>query len=110
MSKPFRIGGASSRPERVWAGGPPAAVTGSRDPRGLPMAWGIAPPEAGVLTMANETNESPAMRMGACPYCERTVLVYEDPPRCPICACPLDVSTMRPFVFPSEPVGEAEAD
>jgi hypothetical protein len=50
------------------------------------------------------------MRMGACPYCERTVLVYEEPPRCPICACPLDASTMRPFSFPSEPVGEAEAD
>jgi len=74
------------------------------------MAWRTAPPEAGVLTMANDTNESPAMRMGACPYCERTVLVYEDPPRCPICACPLDVSTMRPFVFPNEPVGEAESD
>ena len=67
-------------------------------------------PRVAFHTMANETTEPPAMRMGACPYCERTVLVYEDPPRCPICACPLDVTTMRPFVFPSEPVGEAESD
>jgi hypothetical protein len=33
--------------------------------------------------MTNETAEPPAMREGACPYCERTVLVYEEPPRCP---------------------------
>jgi hypothetical protein len=53
--------------------------------------------------MPNDITEPPAMRMSACPYCERNVLVYEDPPRCPICACPLDESTMEPFVFPSEP-------
>ncbi len=40
------------------------------------------------------------MREGACPYCERTVLVYEEPPRCPLCACPLDERTVKPFVFP----------
>ena len=55
---------------------------------------------------ANMTNDTPepahAMRMGECPYCERTVLVYEEPPRCPICACPLDEATMQPFVFPGE--------
>jgi hypothetical protein len=28
--------------------------------------------------------------------------VYEEPPRCPICACPLDASTMEPFEFPSQ--------
>jgi hypothetical protein len=60
--------------------------------------------------MANETTEPPAMRMGGCPYCERTVLVYEDPPRCPLCACPLDASTMKPFAFPAEPAAEAESD
>lgn len=42
------------------------------------------------------------MRMGDCPYCERAVLVYEDPPRCPLCACPLDASTMRPFAVPND--------
>jgi hypothetical protein len=42
------------------------------------------------------------MRMGECPYCERAVLVYEEPPRCPICACPLDEATMHPFVVPGE--------
>jgi len=61
--------------------------------------------------MANETTEPPAMRMGACPYCERTVLVYEEPPRCPICACPLDESTLQAFVFPAaEPANEAGLD
>ena len=40
------------------------------------------------------------MRSGDCPFCERPVLVYEDPPRCPICACPLDASTVEPYVFP----------
>ena len=52
--------------------------------------------------MTNETPEQPAMLEGACPYCERTVLVYEQPPRCPLCACPLDESTMRPYVFPGD--------
>jgi hypothetical protein len=52
--------------------------------------------------MANVIPEPPAMRMGSCPYCERAVLVYEEPPRCPICACPLEDRQMKPFVFPSE--------
>ncbi len=34
--------------------------------------------------------------------CEREVLVYEDPPRCPLCACPLDQDRMRPYVWPDE--------
>jgi hypothetical protein len=51
--------------------------------------------------MSHDDHDS-AMRMGECPYCERSVLVYEEPPRCPICACPIDEDTMRPFVFPSE--------
>jgi len=50
--------------------------------------------------MPNETTEPPAMRMGHCPFCERAVLVYEEPPRCPICACPLDERDMKPFVLP----------
>lgn len=52
--------------------------------------------------MTNETAEPPAMREGNCPYCERTVLVYEEPPRCPLCACPLDERSVRPYVFPPE--------
>jgi hypothetical protein len=48
-------------------------------------------------TMPNDLSEPPPMRMGDCPYCERAVLVYEEPPRCPLCACPLDETTMRPF-------------
>jgi hypothetical protein len=52
--------------------------------------------------MTNEIHEPPAMRTGECPYCERTVLVYEEPPRCPICACPLDERVMRAFEFPSD--------
>jgi hypothetical protein len=50
------------------------------------------------------------MRLGGCPYCERTVLVYEEPPRCPICACPLDERTMRPFTFPAGQQAETERD
>jgi hypothetical protein len=42
------------------------------------------------------------MREGACPFCERTVLVYEEPPRCPLCACPMDEDRMHPFSFPVE--------
>jgi hypothetical protein len=50
--------------------------------------------------MTNEIAEPPSMREGSCPYCERDVLVYEEPPRCPLCACPLDERTMHPFEFP----------
>lgn len=62
--------------------------------------------------MTNDLEPPPAMRMGECPYCERTVLVYEEPPRCPICACPLDESSMKPFIFPAapDPVGPADAE
>jgi len=45
---------------------------------------------------------TPEMRETECPYCERDVLVYEDPPRCPLCACPLDRDRMRPYVWPDE--------
>jgi hypothetical protein len=42
------------------------------------------------------------MREGECPYCERRVLVYEDPARCPLCDCPLDDDRMSPFVWPGQ--------
>lgn len=42
------------------------------------------------------------MREAECPFCERVVLVYEEPPRCPLCACPLDGERMRPRVWPGE--------
>jgi hypothetical protein len=42
------------------------------------------------------------MREGQCPYCERRVLVYEDPARCPLCDCPLDDDRMHPFLWPGE--------
>lgn len=53
-------------------------------------------------SMADATEETAPMRMGECPFCERSVLVYEEPPRCPLCACPLDEERMRPFSFPVE--------
>ena len=73
------------------------------------MVVGTAPPERDPY-MTNETAEPPAMREGGCPYCERVVLVYEDPPRCPLCACPLDEQSVRPYVFPGErePAPEVE--
>ena len=45
---------------------------------------------------------TPEMRAAECPYCEREVLVGEDPPRCPLCACPLDQDRMRRYVWPDE--------
>jgi hypothetical protein len=50
-----------------------------------------------------DTVEPPAMRESECAFCERTVLVYEEPPRCPLCACPLDEDRMRPYAFPTDP-------
>ena len=54
--------------------------------------------------MPNSTHE-PAMREAECPYCERSVLVYQDPPRCPLCDCPLDGERTHPYAFPQPPVG-----
>ncbi len=59
-----------------------------------------APPER--MPMPNEIAQPPAMREADCPYCERTVLVCEEPPRCPLCACPLDQGTVKPYVFPTD--------
>jgi hypothetical protein len=53
-----------------------------------------------------DTAESAPMRQGDCPFCERHVLVYEEPPRCPLCACPLAEDLMRPFDFSAEPAAE----
>lgn len=45
---------------------------------------------------------APEMREAECPYCERVVLVYEDPPQCPLCACPLEPDRTRPYPWPDE--------
>ena len=45
---------------------------------------------------------APEMREAECPYCERVVLVYEDPPRCPLCACPIYRERTRPYPWPDE--------
>ena len=72
------------------------------------MRWGTAPPEW-ANRMPNDLSEPPPpMRMGDCPYCERAVLVYEEPPRCPLCACPLEPSSMRPFAVPGERAADAD--
>jgi hypothetical protein len=62
------------------------------------------------MPMQNEIAQPPAMRQGECPYCERTVLVVDDPPRCPLCDCPLEEHGMRPFSFPIETEVEPELD
>ena len=54
------------------------------------------------MTMPNDLDGQPAMREAECPFCERAVLVYEEPPRCPLCACPLEEPRMRPFIWPDE--------
>jgi hypothetical protein len=58
--------------------------------------------------MTNETAEPAEMWEGACPYCERIVLVYEEPPRCPLCDCPLDEQIMQPYSFPPETAPEPD--
>jgi hypothetical protein len=60
-----------------------------------------APPQSNREAMPQAT-EGPPMREADCPFCERKVLVYEEPPRCPLCACPLDDQRMRPFSFPGD--------
>jgi DNA-directed RNA polymerase subunit RPC12/RpoP len=40
-------------------------------------------------TMPDGTHERP-LREATCPYCERRILVHEEPPHCPLCACPLE--------------------
>lgn len=52
--------------------------------------------------MPADTDGPAGMREAECPFCERVVLVYEDPPRCPLCACPLDEDRMRDHVWPDE--------
>lgn len=52
--------------------------------------------------MTSDIDGAPEMREAECPYCERPVLVYEDPPRCPLCACPIDGGRMHPFAWPDE--------
>jgi hypothetical protein len=69
------------------------------------MSGETAPPER-EPHMSNEIAEQPPLREGDCPFCERTVLVHEEPPRCPLCACPIDATRMRPFSFPAEQPGE----
>jgi hypothetical protein len=51
--------------------------------------------------MSNDIQE-PSMREAECPFCERIVLVYEEPPRCPLCACPLDDERTHPYEFPGD--------
>ena len=44
--------------------------------------------------------QGPPLREADCPYCERRVVVYEEPPRCPFCACPIEERRVDPFEFP----------
>jgi hypothetical protein len=46
--------------------------------------------------------EGPPLKEAECPFCERRVVVFEDPPRCPLCACPLESVRMRPFSLPGD--------
>lgn len=52
--------------------------------------------------MSGDLDEAPEMQEAECPFCERLVLVYEQPPRCPLCACPIDDLRMRPYSWPEE--------
>lgn len=50
--------------------------------------------------MPNPIDGAAEMPAAECPYCERVILVYEEPPRCPLCACPIDEERMHPFAWP----------
>ena len=64
---------------------------------------GTAPPDPSGTTMPHTQEPEPVpMKEGECPFCERRVLVYEDPARCPLCDCPLDDDRMRPYAWPGE--------
>jgi hypothetical protein len=70
---------------------------------GFPDNWvETAPPDRAASMPSQDLDRSPNMREAECPFCERIVLVYEEPPRCPLCACPLDEDRMRPYVWPDE--------
>lgn len=56
--------------------------------------------------MPKDLRGVPDMREAECPYCERSVLVYEEPPRCPLCACPLNEDRMHPYAWPDERLGQ----
>jgi len=60
--------------------------------------------------MPQATDKPSPMREGDCPFCERRVLVYEDPARCPLCDCPLDDDRMRPYVWPGEAPATVDPD
>ena len=62
----------------------------------LAVAWALA------RWVLRKDDGTPEMREAHCPYCEREVLVYETPPRCPLCACPLEEDRMHPYVWPDE--------
>jgi hypothetical protein len=44
-----------------------------------------------------QATQGPPLREAHCPFCERRVLVFEEPPRCPLCACPIDDERTDPF-------------
>jgi hypothetical protein len=55
--------------------------------------------------MPADTDGPEWMREAECPFCERVVLVCDEPPRCPLCDCPFDEQRMRDHVWPGEEPG-----
>jgi hypothetical protein len=79
----------------------PSPERDSRRPSAYRYWIGPLPPSANPCDdMTSDMVEPVDMREGDCPFCERTVLIYEDPPRCPLCACPLEEHAVRPYSFP----------
>ena len=54
------------------------------------------------------SNMGDEMREAECPFCENLVLVYEVPPSCPLCACPLEPDRMHPYAWPNEEPSPSE--
>lgn len=59
-----------------------------------------APPDRAAAVMNEQLEGPPEMRRADCPFCEHQVLVYEEPPRCPLCACPLEDDRIEPYAWP----------
>ena len=59
-------------------------------------------PERNGSRMEGRVEDAAPMWSSQCPFCEREVLVYEEPPRCPLCGCPLDEERMHLYVWPQQ--------
>ena len=100
---PLRVAGDGGRPvgpsRSAMVGC--SARAGQGPPKRAPMRWGTAPPEwaARCRTISPSLRRCAwAIARTASAPCSCT----RSRPRCPLCACPLEPASMRPFAVPGE--------